>query len=91
VKASPTNTGVIVVYRDDNYFDMERLMPHIEEGRDKIAAASKIGGERFRLFTAAIARLRKSRCGSFLREARCRNSNRNSDRRQSSFLSRVFE
>jgi hypothetical protein len=23
VKASPTNTGVIVVYADDNYFDME--------------------------------------------------------------------
>ena len=49
VKASPTNTGVIVVYADDNYFDMERLMPHIEEGRDKIAAASKIGGERFQV------------------------------------------
>lgn len=46
IKASPTNTGVIVVYADDNYFDMERLMSYIEEGRDKIATASEIGGER---------------------------------------------
>ena len=49
VKASPTNTGVIVVYADENYFELERLMGYIEEGRDKIATASKLGGERFQV------------------------------------------
>lgn len=49
VSATPTNTGVIVVYADENYFELDRLMSYIEEGRDKIAAASKIGGERFQV------------------------------------------
>ena len=46
VKSSPTNTGVIVVYADENYYELERLMAYVEEGRDKIAEASKIGSER---------------------------------------------
>ena len=46
VKASPTNVGVIVVYADENYFELDRLMRYIEEGRDKIAISSKIGGDR---------------------------------------------
>ena len=49
VKASPTNVGVIVVYADENYFELDRLMDYIEEGRDKIATLSKIGGERFQV------------------------------------------
>jgi len=49
VKANPTNTGVIVVYADENYFELERLMGYVEEGRDKIAIASKIGSERFQV------------------------------------------
>ena len=40
---------MIVVYADENYFELERLMVYIEEGRDKIATASKLGGERFQV------------------------------------------
>lgn len=46
VKASPTATGVIVVYADENYYDVERLIRFVEEGRDTIAKKSEIGGER---------------------------------------------
>jgi len=46
VKASPTNTGVIIVYADENYYELDRLMAYVEEGRDKIAETSNIGGER---------------------------------------------
>lgn len=49
IKASPTNAGIIVVYADENYFELDRLMAYIEEGRDKIAASSKIGGERVQI------------------------------------------
>lgn len=49
VQANPTNTGVIVVYADENYFELERLIGYVEEGRDKIASASKIGGERLQV------------------------------------------
>lgn len=45
VKASPTNNGVIVLYADENYYDVERLMGFIEEGRDRIAETSALGGE----------------------------------------------
>jgi hypothetical protein len=45
IRSSPSNTGVIIVYADDNYFEVDRLMGYVEEGRDKIAAASEIGGE----------------------------------------------
>lgn len=46
VKANPTATGVIVLYADENYYDVERLIRFVEEGRDKIATKSEIGGER---------------------------------------------
>jgi len=49
VKASATNGGVIVLYADDNYYDAERLIGFIEEGRNRIAEASDIGGERIQV------------------------------------------
>jgi hypothetical protein len=49
IKANPSNSGVIVVYADDNYFEVDRLMGYVEEGRDKIAATSEIGGEKIQV------------------------------------------
>jgi len=46
VKANLTATGVIVVYADEKYYDVERLVRFVEEGRDRIAKSSEIGGER---------------------------------------------
>ena len=49
VKASPTNNGVIVLYADENYYDVERLVGLIEAGRNRIAEMSAIGGERIQV------------------------------------------
>jgi hypothetical protein len=49
VKAAPTNNGVIVLYADENYFDVERLMGFVEEGRNRIATASVIPGDRIQV------------------------------------------
>ena len=49
VKASPTSHGVIVLYADENYFDTERLMAYIQEGRDRIAEASGAPGDRIQV------------------------------------------
>ncbi|MEO8041552.1 MAG: hypothetical protein ABI646_02980 [Acidobacteriota bacterium] len=49
VKANPTNTGVIVLYADDRYFDSERLTRFVEEGRDRIAEISAIPGDRIQV------------------------------------------
>jgi hypothetical protein len=49
VKAAPTNNGVIVLFADENYFDIDRLMGFVEEGRNRIAEASTIGGERMQV------------------------------------------
>ncbi len=49
VKANPTNNGVIVLYADENYYDVSRLMGFIEEGRNRIAEGSALGGERFQV------------------------------------------
>jgi hypothetical protein len=49
VKASPTNTGVIVLYADENYYDVERLTAFIEEGRHKVAEMSGVGDERIQV------------------------------------------
>lgn len=49
VKASPTTNGVIVLYADENYYDIERLMGFIEEGRNRVADMSALGGERIQV------------------------------------------
>ena len=49
VKANPTNTGVIVLYADENYYDAERLTRYVEEGRDRIAESSAIPGDRIQV------------------------------------------
>src|SRR5687767_7274503 len=49
VKAAPTNNGVIVLYADENYYDIERLMGFVEGGRNRIAEISGLGGERIQV------------------------------------------
>jgi hypothetical protein len=49
VNASPTNNGVIVLYADEHYYDVERLMAFVEGGRNRIAEMSGIGGERIQV------------------------------------------
>lgn len=49
VKASPTDQGVIVLYADENIFDVSRLMELIQAGRNKIAEGSEIGTERIQV------------------------------------------
>lgn len=49
VKSAPTNNGVIVLYADENYYDVERLMDFVEGGRNRIAEMSALGGERIQV------------------------------------------
>jgi hypothetical protein len=49
VKANPTNSGVVVLYADENYFDIERLTRFVEEGRDRIAESAAIPGDRIQV------------------------------------------
>jgi hypothetical protein len=42
ISADKTNTGVIILYADDQYYDVNKLMKFIEDGRDRIAKASKL-------------------------------------------------
>lgn len=49
VKASPANTGIVVLYVDENYYDVARLMSFVEGGRDRIAEMSAVGGERIQV------------------------------------------
>jgi hypothetical protein len=49
LKASPASSGVIVLYADENYFDINRLMAFVEDGRNRIAERSAIGGDRIQV------------------------------------------
>ncbi len=49
VNASPANTGIIVLYADENYYDVDRLTRFVEEGRNRIAEMSNVGGERIQV------------------------------------------
>jgi hypothetical protein len=49
LNASATNNGVIVLYADENYYDVERLTGFVEDGRNRIAEMSGIGGERIQV------------------------------------------
>ena len=49
VKASPTSNGVIVLYADENYYDVERLMGLVEEGRNRIVENVAMPGDRIQV------------------------------------------
>jgi hypothetical protein len=49
IKANPSTNGVIVLYADENFYEVERLMGFIEEGRGRIAFSSGIGSERIQV------------------------------------------
>jgi hypothetical protein len=49
VKADVTTNGVIVLYADENYYDLEALTKFVEHGRDMIAQQSGIPGDRLQV------------------------------------------
>ena len=49
IKAQPTNAGVIVLYADENYFDVNGLMSYVEEGRNLVAKKSGIETDRIQV------------------------------------------
>lgn len=49
VKVNSANRGVIVLYADENYYDVERLMAFVEEGRNRIAEKSAVSGDRIQV------------------------------------------
>ena len=49
VKAQPTNNGVIVLYADENLYDVNAFMAFMEHGRDRIAEESGIPGDRLQV------------------------------------------
>ena len=49
IKAQPTNAGVIVLYADENYFDVNALMSYVEEGRNLVAKKSGIESNRIQV------------------------------------------
>ncbi len=49
VKAAPTNNGVIALYADENYYDVERLMTFVEEGRNRIVEGASMPGDRIQV------------------------------------------
>ncbi|HEX6126381.1 MAG TPA: hypothetical protein VFZ23_13485, partial [Pyrinomonadaceae bacterium] len=49
VKADVASSGVIVLYADENYYDLNALMAFVQDGRNRIANASGIGGDRIQV------------------------------------------
>ena len=49
VKADPTVHGVIVLYADENYYDINSLMAFVEDGRSRIAKRSGIERDRIQV------------------------------------------
>lgn len=49
LQKDPTATGVLVLYADDNYYQVGSLLGFIEEGRDRIAAGSELDPERIKV------------------------------------------
>lgn len=47
--ADPTATGIIILYADENYYDIGRLNSFVDEGRGSIAAESGIDPGRIQL------------------------------------------
>ena len=49
LKKDPTARGVLVLYADENYYDIGRLTIFVEDGRDRIAAGSEIDAGRIQI------------------------------------------
>jgi hypothetical protein len=49
LKKDETVNGVFVLYADENYYDVGRLLGFIEEGRDRIAAHSEVDPARIQV------------------------------------------
>jgi len=49
VKATPTSNGVIVLYADENIYDINSLIAFVEDGRNRIAEKSDIGSDRIQV------------------------------------------
>jgi len=49
VKADLTTYGVIVLYADEDYYDINSLMAFVEDGRSRIAKRSGIEGDRIQV------------------------------------------
>jgi hypothetical protein len=49
VKATPTSNGVIVLYADENVYDINSLIAFVEDGRNRIAERSDIGSDRIQV------------------------------------------
>ena len=49
VKSAPTNSGVIVLYADENHYDIERLTGYVQSGRNRIAETSGVSGDRIQV------------------------------------------
>lgn len=49
VKSSVGSSGYIVLYADEDYFDINALMAFVEEGRNRIAEKAGIGGEKIQV------------------------------------------
>lgn len=49
VKSNPTASGVIVLYADENFYDIGSMMRYIEDGRSRIAERSEIPADRIQV------------------------------------------
>ena len=49
IKAKPTNAGVIVLYADENYYDINSVMRFIEEGRSRIVTKSGVPADKIQV------------------------------------------
>lgn len=49
LKKDPTARGVLVLYADENYYDIGRLTNFVEDGRDRIASGSEIDAGRIQV------------------------------------------
>lgn len=49
LKNDPTARGVLVLYADENYYDINKLTTFVEDGRDRIASGSEIDAGRIQI------------------------------------------
>lgn len=49
LRKDETASGVLILYADENYYEVGRLLQFIEEGRDRVAANSEIDPARIRV------------------------------------------
>ena len=49
IRSNPTASGVIVLYADENFYDINSMMRYIEDGRSRIAERSEIPADRIQV------------------------------------------